>query len=240
MKKLLLLPLITTTLSLLISVLAPAFEKPPAQDQGTASVIESLQKWRVETSERSDLEDRERDLRQQFISRLLFQIERKYMGENLKLFFQSSIWDMCLTDRMKMNQSLGGMEVFLENLNFSLKELLEPSENPLHFVEAFTEFSGISDPASMEEFADTRNYYDGRQVQGANPLELDQAANYAEEKESLGDFQARLADLQYNLKKDFDASPRVELEMPEQLDQATPETSPDVSPQLHQNIDLVK
>ena len=181
-----------------------ALERLQIQEQGSATVIESLQNWRQDTMERTDLEDRERDLRQQFISRLLFQIERKYMGENLRQFFKDSIWDMCLTDRMKMNQSWGGMEVFLENLNQSLKELLEPRENPIGFIQAFTEFSGISDPATMEEFSETRSYTDGRQVQVAHPLELEQAADFAEEKDSLGDFQARLAEAQYNLKKDFE------------------------------------
>lgn len=168
-----------------ISSFAGAFEKPLSRDPSPAVAIEILQNWRTDTAERSDLDDRERDLRQQFISRLLFQTEQKYRGIDLRQFLQTSISDMNVIDQMSRNQSWGSMEIFLENLNQSLNDLIEPHESALLFIQSFTEFSGISDPALMEEFAETRSYFDGRQMLAAHPMNREQAADLAEEMEAL-------------------------------------------------------
>lgn len=187
----------------LTSVFASAANPSQIPDPNPILAMEILGNWRIETQDRTDLEERERDLRQQFITRLLFQIEQKYRGQGLRHFLQTCISDMNRTDQLSVNQSWGSMEMFLENLNLSLKELLEPRENPLLFIQSFTEFSGISDPALMEEFAETRSYYDGRQVLMAHPLDLAAAADIVEVKEALKSLPPLEQEWESNLNEDL-------------------------------------
>jgi hypothetical protein len=137
--------------------------------------LSELKNWREKTAERQDLEDREKDLRLQFIHRLIFQVDRKYQGEDLKSFFAFAIKDMRLTDQMKINQSLGSIEIFLESLELAIQEILEPRESVVSLIQDFTDFSGISEPANVDEFAAHRSYFDGKKSIRARDLDLEVA-----------------------------------------------------------------
>lgn len=147
------------------------------------SVLESLKGWRQQVESRTDLPPREKDLRLDFVDRLLFQTERKYKEGNLKEFLQKTLEEMADTDEMAANQSFGSMSEFLLNLQDALRDLLEQNENPIEFLRAFTNYSGLTNPKTADEFAETRSYYDGKHLSAAHPMSLDQAAEVVEQKE---------------------------------------------------------
>lgn len=165
-------------------LLAAALWGARAHAQSRMQSLEELRSWRQQIQVRQDLEDREKDLRLEFIDRLMFQIERKQGDQDLSTALQPILLEMKETDQLKINQSLGSIGDFLEQLHLSYLNLLEKNEKPLPFLQAFIEFSGISEPANMDEFAATRNYYDGRTVQPASPQDLEEAAEFLEKKET--------------------------------------------------------
>jgi hypothetical protein len=138
-------------------------------------IVERLSKWQQTTANRTDLEDREKDLRLDFIYRLIFQTDRKYTGGDLKDFYVETLKDMVLTDQMKSNQSYGSMTNFLESTQQVLTEILEPRESVINLLQEFTDFSGISEPADIDDFATHRSYYDGKTALEAQPLDMDSA-----------------------------------------------------------------
>lgn len=125
---------------------------------------------------------REKDLEIQFVNRLIFQVERKYQENDPAKFLRETIWDMYLTDKMAVNQSFGSQELFLSVLHQALEEVLEPQENALLFIKNFTRYSSIQDPAELEDFAATRNYFDGKTTMEVNPVDANTAAEFTEEK----------------------------------------------------------
>jgi hypothetical protein len=156
--------------------------------ESPAAVLSELKNWRDKTSERQDLEEREKDLRLQFIHRLIFQVDRKYQGQDLKIFFVSTIKEMRFTDQMKINQSLGSIETFLEFLELTIQEVLEPRESVVSLIQDFTDFSGISEPANVDAFSSHRSYFDGKKSIRAKDLDLESAGEIPDQDFAKMDF----------------------------------------------------
>ncbi len=168
--------LISMTLLVLALVGARAHASPRLE------TLEKLRSWKSEIAHEKTLSPREKDLRLDFVDRLLFQTERKYQDGAYKEFLKSTLEDMASTDELTINQSFGSISEFLLNLQGSM-ELLEKNEDPMAFVRNFTEYSTVSQPKNPDDFALTRSYYDGKNILQAQPLEIDQAGALAEEKE---------------------------------------------------------
>jgi hypothetical protein len=145
-------------------------------------VISQLVKWREDVALDLGLSPREKDLRQQFVSRLLFQVERKYSETDLRKFMIDIVEDMEATDNLRANQSYGGLGPFLASLQEALTEVIEPHEDVIEFLREFTHFSSISSPQSLDAFAETRNYSDGREMEKASPMDADIAAESVAER----------------------------------------------------------
>jgi hypothetical protein len=152
--------------------------------QSRLQSLEELKTWRHQLSLRQDLDEREKDLRIEFVDHLMFQVERKQGDQDLKTALQSILADMKETAQLKTNQAFATKTAFLENLHLSYLNLIEKNERPLPFVQAFVEFSGLSEPATMDQFASTRNYSDGRRLIPANPKDPEEAARILEQKEA--------------------------------------------------------
>jgi len=144
-------------------------------------VIEFLQTWRQETQTRTDLDSREKDLRLQFETQLIFQTDRKYNGRPLKDFFSRIISDLIETEQNSIAERNEKLLTFMQGLRTSLKDTLEPQEDVLRFIQGYVEYSGLTEPASADEFASDRNYYNGKTMRAANPLDLEAAATLADE-----------------------------------------------------------
>lgn len=166
------------SLTLLVLVLFGA----RAHAESRLGRLEGLRSWKQETLVREDLAPREKDLRLDLIDRLIFQTERKFKEDSFQKFLVQTLEDMADTDELTINQSFGSLSDFMFNLRDSL-ELIERNEDPLVFVQNFTEFSSISEPKGPGEFANSRSYYDGRRILPAQPMDLQEAANYVDDRE---------------------------------------------------------
>lgn len=162
------------TLTILLLIMALFSAQSHAAPESKLQLIERLQEWKEQIQLRTDLDLREKDLEIEFVSRLIFQTESKYREQELQVFMQKTLTDMQETD------DLGS---FLENLNEGLSILLEKNEDVLSFMQAFLEFSRIQEPATAAQFAETRSYYDGRNMMQAQAMSLNDAAEYVDEKE---------------------------------------------------------
>ena len=80
---------------------------------------------------------------------------------------------------------------------------MERNENPIEFLKSFTEFSGISEPSTLEEFAETRQYYDGFGMYKAVPLDLNEAAEWVDQKERALEAQPTLLEFDKDLQLEF-------------------------------------
>jgi hypothetical protein len=191
-------------LALSFSLLFAVFFAAKAHGEERFVVVEKLKTWQAETNSRTDLEDREKDQRLQLINRLIFQTERKYQENSLKEFVQTALEDMMEADQLTSNQSFESQELFLQSLYESYTSLLENREDPLAFLEAFTEFSSVTNPLSADEFAETRSYFDGKNVLAAQSSSIEEATEIIEQREkSLESPTRTMLDENRNLMQDF-------------------------------------
>jgi hypothetical protein len=162
---------------LLITVILVAASSTTAFAESRSQMIDHLRQWVQTTRERADLEAYEKDLRLRLIHRLIFQTERKFQDGNWAQFLGSNLEEMSEVEEEPTRS-------FLLTLKQSLTEVLESREDAFYFVRAFLEFSGIQEPSTLEEFAATRHYSDGSQMESSHPLSADEAGDYLEKKES--------------------------------------------------------
>ena len=145
--------------------------------------LQSLRLWSQETQARQEIEAQEKDLRLDFINRLIFQTDRKFVGGDLASFFQTALNEMAEVETLTFNQSYQNLKPFLTSLIFNLREIREKNQDPLVFIKNFTQFSSVTDPKPAEQFAENCAYSDGRSIQAADPMEREEAADYVEERE---------------------------------------------------------
>lgn len=169
--------------------------------QGSESkdmILDELGQWSQSLSERDDLDPREKDLRVSFVNRLISQTEEKLSSEsndNLENMYQI-IKGMAKIDQSIENKSRRTSNAeFTVQLAESLRTLIEPRENLVAFIKSFTEFSGLSEPAKMEEFAATRNYSDGKDSYQAEAQDYETIAN------SVADIAETMLDDEYQMAK---------------------------------------
>lgn len=149
-----------------------------------AEILEQLRGW-YQSLPDQNMEAREKDLRSEFVQRLIFQTDSKYSDANapdLKIFFKSVAWDLYLTDNMKENRSFTRYPKFLLQLHKALSEVIEPREPVVAFIRNFTEFTSVTLPKDLQLFAASRNYYDGKQMLEANPASNEEASEALEKK----------------------------------------------------------
>ncbi|MEZ0392018.1 MAG: hypothetical protein ACAH59_07385 [Pseudobdellovibrionaceae bacterium] len=187
-----------------VGLLVAALLGARAHAEDRFDVIAQLKHWQARTSFRQDLPEREKDQRLQLISRLIFQVERKYQENSLRDFFSVTLKEMIKTDQMTANQSFLSQELFLLSLKESYETLLENKEDPLVFIESFTEFSSVTNPVSADEFAETRSYFDGKNVLAAKTMSLEEVSEILEEKEkALPEIERKWFDLKTPLPQEF-------------------------------------
>lgn len=131
------------------------------------NVLEFLNSWQDQIAFDPYIDEEEKDARLHLLNRFIFQIDRKYENEDLKQFLISISWDMALTDEMRINRIYGSDAILLKNLNYALKEIIEPAENVLAFLRSFIEYSGAKKPKSLDELIALRAYANQYEIEAA-------------------------------------------------------------------------
>lgn len=121
-----------------------------------------------------------------FIDRMIFQVDSKYTnGLNPKTFFAQQLLDMAYTE-LTSSGSTHGDEIpvwkFMIHLSVAIREIHNPHEDVVAFIESFISYSSISSPKTPFSFLRDGNYINGSQVQTANPIPADRVGEAWEEQ----------------------------------------------------------
>lgn len=124
---------------------------------------------------------KERILRQDFLDRLLFQIDSKYGGGDLRDFLQNTLLEMSLTEATSPAGE-SPLWRFLTYLSLAIKTLPERNENILSFVEGYMEFSTLSHPVRPDQFVSLRHYTNGATSLPGRPVDKAEVGDAVEAK----------------------------------------------------------
>lgn len=104
---------------------------------------------------RMDSERVELEARRRLVDQFIFAVDTKWSGSDLRGFLEIQLLDFAVNDLSEPGQ--GGWWKFLIQAAISLRES-EPGSDPVKFLEAYMNASGVLEPKSAFEVLKTRNY----------------------------------------------------------------------------------
>ena len=109
-------------------------------------------------SEISKIDDErvELEARRRIVDQIIFAVDTKWSGADLRSFLETQLLDFAVTDLSEPGQ--GGWWRFLIQAAVSLRETAEPGADPVKFLEAYTSQSGVLQPKSALDVLKSRNY----------------------------------------------------------------------------------
>lgn len=105
---------------------------------------------------RVDSERVELEARRRIVDQLIFMIDTKWNGTDLKGFLENQLLDLAITDLSEPGE--GGWWKFLIQASLSLKQTAEPGADPIRFLEAYMGESGVLEPKSALSVLKARSY----------------------------------------------------------------------------------
>ncbi len=147
------------------------------QNQETRTKLVGLEK----ELEKLSFQRQEHLLRQEFLDRLSFQVDRHFQRGDLKAFLEKKTLEMAQTE-ISSPQSDSNMWKFLSYLSLAIKELPERHENPFAFIEGYMRFSTLLNPLRPDEYLAQRNYTNGHDFETAAPMEADRVGEVVDAK----------------------------------------------------------
>ena len=141
-------------------------EATPAQIDAEVSTLKIAKKEHV--------------LRQEFLDRLIFQIDTKFIGGDLKQFLQASLINMAKIDA---SNSVGenGIWKFMRYASDALRSLPEQKENILSFLTGYMNRS-VSNPVKPEDYISSRNYTNGATSEAGSPVSREDVGSIADRR----------------------------------------------------------
>jgi hypothetical protein len=107
------------------------------------------------------LKRKEHQLRENFLDRMIFSIDRKYTKGPWQGFLAQQVIEMASIEATSMGADVGFVR-FCGYLSAALKRIPERSENLLAFMEGYIEFSTMMNPRPPSEYLRHRSYTNGR------------------------------------------------------------------------------
>ncbi len=189
-----------------LSASAVAFAKEAPQAEVKAETLRSLQDMRVENVKRlreidetlsRKIEDskpgnlekdvltlrtakREHMMRQEFLDRLILQVDAKFYGGDLRIFLERALTEMAKTDAIAASTDTG-LWKFLKFSADAIRSLPERKENILAFLEGYMNRS-VANPIRPEDYLNSRNYTNGSKSESGSPLERDEVGALADQR----------------------------------------------------------
>lgn len=199
-------PLLGTVLMLLaLTTVTPAYAAERSGIEVKAAALRDLQELRNENTKRlreidqtmnrkieegganlekevGDLRDTRREYmaRLEFLNRLIFQVDTKFGGGDLRAFLERSLTDMAKVDAVSSNAETG-LWKFMKYTADALRRLPEQKENILSFIEGYMTRS-VTNPIRPEEYLSTRNYTNGAKSEEGSPLGRDEVGAIADRR----------------------------------------------------------
>ena len=120
-------------------------------------------------------------LRQEFLGRLIFQVDTRYSGGDLRLFLRSSLREMALTDVTSSNADEQSLWKFMKYASEALAGAAEKREDVLAFLDGYMQRS-VSHPVPPKAYLSARNYTNGLQNDSGRPMRADLAGAIADRR----------------------------------------------------------
>lgn len=126
-------------------------------------------------------ERQEYSLRQDFLNRLIFQLDTKYVGGDLRAFLEHALVDMAKIDATSTATAGDGLWKFLKYSADAIHRLPEQKENVLAFLEGYMNLS-VTNPILPDKYLASRNYTNGSQSEQGNPMSRDEVGQVVDER----------------------------------------------------------
>lgn len=132
------------------------------------------------TVEQLKLVKNEHVLREDLLNRLIFQIDTKFAGGDLRAFLEPALLEMAKVDATNSTND-SGLWKFMKFCSEAIRKLPERKENVLAFVEGYMNRS-VSHPITPDEYLAQRNYSNGATSDSGLPMTRDQAGEIADRR----------------------------------------------------------
>jgi hypothetical protein len=142
--------------------------------------IDETLRLRFEDSDSTNLEvevqrlkvaKREHSMRQDFLNRLIFQVDTKFGGGDLRIFLERALNEMAKVDATQTNASAEpGLWKFLKFASDAVRRLPEKKENILAFLEGYM-LRSVANPIQPDDYLNTRNYSNGLTSDAGRPVD---------------------------------------------------------------------
>lgn len=123
---------------------------------------------------------REHMLRQEFLDRLIFQIDTRFAGGDLRKFLsERALPAMATADALSAAET--GLLKFLKFAGDAVQRLPEQKENILSFLEGYMNRS-VANPISPDDYLSSRNYSNGSVSESGSPMGRDKVGELADKR----------------------------------------------------------
>lgn len=119
--------------------------------------------------------------RRDFINQLIFAVDTKWSSQPMKAFMEHQLLDMADND-LSDPRSQGRMWKFLTYLSIAIREIPDPREDLLAFIEGYMNYSSVLDPKTPTEFIANHDYTNGTMSVAAQPQSKDRIGDGIEKK----------------------------------------------------------
>lgn len=110
----------------------------------------------LEEISKLDLERWELKAQRQIVDQLVFAVDTKWSGADLKAFLETTLFELSVTDLADPGQ--GAWWKFLLQAAVSLRESTEPGADPIRYLEGYMAESTVLEPRSALEIMKNKNY----------------------------------------------------------------------------------
>lgn len=122
---------------------------------------------------------KEHVLRQEFLDRLIFQVDTKFRGGDMKAFLERTLVDMAKVDAVGTGES--GLWKFLRYASDAVRRLPEQRENILSFLEGYMNRS-VANPVKPDDYISSRNYSNGAKSESGSPMAREEVGAVADRR----------------------------------------------------------
>ena len=120
-------------------------------------------------------------LKQTFLDRLMFEIDSRFKGGDLRQFLHVQLLSMAQTDLLDSSGEKK-MWKFLTYLAQALEGMPERDADPLTFIEGYLKASTITNPTKPEGYLKSLNYTNGKESVAARPVDRESLGEAVEQK----------------------------------------------------------
>src|SRR5262249_20870069 len=107
-------------------------------------------------------------LRQDFLDRMIFQVDTKYDGAHPKEFLEGALRNMAEVEIASTNTTT--IWVFLDNLRRLISKVPDKQDRVLALVEGYMKQTSIEKPIHPDDFLSNIAYSNGSEAEGAKPM----------------------------------------------------------------------